>query len=156
MMLIRKSYFMLRGFLLLIFLSVFGFNLQAQEFPFIKEALKECSLSQDDVSEFRITSDYKDRKAGFRVIWIKQLHQGINIHGADLQLVISREENYLGNNVDLLRMFTVSCKQQRSKVRRKQSGCCWNPKILMPLFLCLKKTEVINGKRKFLERLREN
>jgi len=120
MMLIRKSYFMLRGFLLLIFLSVFGFNLQAQEFPFIKEALKECSLSQDDVSEFRITSDYKDRKAGFRVIWIKQLHQGINIHGADLQLVISREGKLFRQQCGFIK--DVHSKLQTAKIKSPEEA----------------------------------
>ena len=82
---------MLRFFTIL-FLSLSSFsNIWSQNLPFLSEASRECSLSPEDISEFRVASDYTDRKAGFRVVWLRQLHQGIEIHGADMQLLISKE-----------------------------------------------------------------
>ena len=105
---------MKRGFCSLIFTFIFCFYAEAQEAAYLKEATKECSLSPDDISEYRISSDYKDARAGFRVIWIKQLHQGIDILGADMQLVISKEGKLIRQQCGFIKDVHDKCKTEKT------------------------------------------
>ena len=80
-------------FLLLVTTSV---SVQAQKTDWkslIPQLQEKCKLQTSDFENVIVTSHHKSPKSGLEVIWLRQTLNGLEIFGADVQLVLDKNQN---------------------------------------------------------------
>ena len=78
---------------LLLFLfstSVFVHAQKADWKSFIPQLQEKCKLQESDFENVIVTSHHKSPKSGMEVIWLRQTLNGLEILGADVQLVLDK------------------------------------------------------------------
>lgn len=79
-------------FLLLVTTNV---SVQAQKTDwksFIPQLQEKCKLQASDFENVIVTSQHKSPKSGMEVIWLRQTLNGLEIFGADMQLVLDKNQ----------------------------------------------------------------
>jgi len=86
-----------------IFLLTLG-NLFAQlSWKNYQSQLKDSvGISESILSNLKESSHYRDKKAGFEVIWLRQYHNNITILGADMQLTLHKNGKLMKVQQDLV------------------------------------------------------
>jgi len=79
-------------FLLLVSTRVSVHAQKADWKSFIPQLQEKCKLQESDFENVIVTSHHKSPKSGMEVIWLRQTANGLEILGADVQLVLDKNQ----------------------------------------------------------------
>jgi PKD repeat protein len=102
---LNQIHFMRLAFLFLLLVTT-SVSVHAQKTDwksFIPQLQDNCKLQESDFDNVIVTSHHKSPKSGMEVIWLRQTLNGLEILGADVQLVLDKNQKLTQQQCHFLR-----------------------------------------------------